>query len=197
MPKPGYLTPSSFDKLMVNNRKGDGPGDTAMSVINQLVLDWLGVYKEDVDAPALNHGKMLEDEARLVYVEQTGKDAYKPENFMVSQDLDFVGGYIDGLIPAENQGIEIKCPFNPVNHLEFVANCKKYQYQIQGYMWIYRLESIDFVSYHPEFVNENKELLILNIPRNDEMIASLQERCSLAHQLAAEKYYQFIGETNG
>ena len=193
MPNPGHLTPSTFDALMTNNRKGDGMGETALTVVDQLVLDWLGVPRLEVTAAAMEWGKDNEDAARLLYAITHDCKVIKPDEPRFSKSHPYVCGEIDGLIVGADKGIEIKCPYTPRNHLAYNQNLSNYKYQIQGYMWIYGLQQIDFVSYSPLFP-EKHQLKIITIDRQDDLIAALQQRCEQAYQLAADKYYEMDGD---
>jgi len=91
--------------------------------------------------------------------------------------LDFVSGTPDGLI-GDDAIIEVKCPYNPVNHLANLregAQIKDYYWQIQGYLWLTGRAVCWFVSYDPRFP-EATRLAVHKVERNQEDIDRLAER---------------------
>ena len=193
MPNPGHLTPSTFDALMTNGKAKGSLGKTARSIAHRLTLDWLGVPRREVTTAAMEWGKDNEGAARLLYAITHDCKVIKPDEPRFSESHPYVCGEIDGLIVGADKGIEIKCPFNDEIHLLNDENLCDYKYQIQGYMWIYGLQQIDFVSYSPLFP-EKHQLKIITIDRQDDLIAALQQRCEQAYQLAADKYYEMDGD---
>lgn len=184
MPKSGFLTPSSFDNLMSNGKKAGEIGKTAFSVVDRLVLDFMNVEIDEVDAPSLEWGKDNEWLAIEKYQEETLQEV-RQANFTVANDCTFVGGTMDGLV-GNVGGIEVKCPKNPLNHILRNYQYENYKWQIQGYMWIYNLEWIDFVSFDPRYPKK-KQLIIERKKRDNDMIKLLKERCKWAYDKAKEK----------
>lgn len=189
MPKAGYLTPSTFSDLMSNGRGKETMGKTALNIIDNLVLDMLGTQKEETfGGTACQWGLDHEWEARKAYEDETFRMVIEPE-FRVSPTHSYVGGTMDGLVGSKG-GIEIKCPYNSIEHLYNFTEARQaktiYKYQLQGYFWIYELEWIDFVSYDPRYPEKQRLGIHRQYP-DFEIIESLKKRCELAYEMALDK----------
>lgn len=186
MPRPGYLTASTFPDLMTGGRKGEEFGKTAMRHIERLALDLLGFTRdEDFGSAPTDWGKEHEDTARFLYEMHTLQDVRKAP-FRAAKDTPYVGGTMDGKI-GKVGGLEIKCPKLSAIHVFRVdEHYADYKYQVQGYIWIYGLEWCDFVSYDPRgpITPENMQLRIQRIEPDTGIIDALKERCALAHAKA-------------
>lgn len=185
MPQTGYLTPSTFPDLMKTGRGGKGFGETALAVIDQLVLDMLETEpREEMTSAATEWGKEYEYLAREAYEEKNMVKVIVPD-FTVSPDLAYVGGTCDGLV-GKDLIIEIKCPFNSVNHIAREKQLQKYIYQLQGYMWIYDRPKLHFISFDDRCKPDFK-LLVDPVNRDDKIIDTIKERCALAYEMACER----------
>lgn len=191
MPCSGFLTPSSFADLMSNGKGKDNPlGKTALRVVDQLVADMIGLEREEEIFTPLScqWGKDHESWAIQTYTERTFNEVQHPVEFRASKTHPYVGGTMDGLIGSFG-GVEVKCPFNSLEHLgnlEYAKQLDIYKYQIQGYMWIFELDWIDFISFDPRFP-EPYIIAIHRVLPDWEMIKRLQERCELAYNIALDK----------
>lgn len=179
----GRFTASQFHKLM--GEKGGITTATAQTYILEKVAETLnGGWHDDASSSATRWGDDLEPDARMYYELSFGVTVEKPEP-QCAEWSDEVSGAMDGLVyQAEGQvyGIEIKCPYNPVNHVrnmlirsaaDFKATSKEYYWQVMGYMMIFNLPYIDFVSYDPRMSGANR-MHAVEIPRNDQDIALLK-----------------------
>ena len=190
MPRAGYLTPSSYYDLMSNGRGTNEMGQSARKVVDRLVLDMLG-YRDSLDGEYVPKSCLwgIENEwtALRVYEEQTLREVRNAQ-FMSSNTHPYIGGTMDGLV-GEHGGVEVKCPYNPVEHLYNLLDgrqLKQYMYQIQGYLYIYELDWIDFISYDPR-IPEQYQLAVHRVKRDEEMIAGIVGRCELAYKMACER----------
>ncbi len=185
MPRRGFITASTFPDLMTHGKGKEAFGKTAMRHIEQLALDLLDADRDDeITAESLEWGKEQEDNARFVYAGLTLADV-RESGFGVSKELPYVGGTMDGLVGPDG-GIEIKCPRSSQKHLfHFDEHCAEYEYQVQGYLWIFGLKWIDFISYDPRCPAQY-QLMIKRVEPNAGIIGALQERCKLAHAKAIE-----------
>ena len=184
MPRPKFLTPSTFGKLMTNGR-GCLFGDTAKAVIYQLALDLLEVEQpEEEYTPAACLWGLEHEYYALREYEQRHMVRVCKADFRVSPTLDYVGGTMDGLVGTDG-GVEIKCPFNSVNHLKLDEQFKAYHYQVHGYIWVYSLQWIDLCSFDPRFPAALK-LRERRVERDEEIIQQLELRCAQAHAVALE-----------
>lgn len=185
MPRPKFLTPSSFDDLMTSGRSGESFGKAAMAVVEKLAVEMLGFVAEPEPDPkgAREWGIMNEWLALESYKERRLCEVRKPK-FKVSPTLPYVGGTMDGLV-GKDGGVEAKCPANPLIHFRRKEQLKTYFYQIHGYMWVYRLAWVDFISFDPRYPrNPEFELIVDRIERDEDVIATLEERCEIAHGMA-------------
>lgn len=194
MPRPGYLTPSTFYDLMSNGRGTDEMGQTALKVVERLAMDMIGVDRpEDVEARPLAWGVENEWEAVELYQERKICTVKSPD-FKVSPSLDYVGGTCDGLV-GKSGGIEVKCPYNSSEHLAnmmYGKQIKQYLFQIQGYIHIYELDWMDFVSFDPRYPDDFK-LAVYRVERDDDTINLLLDRCKLAYVRAQEIVHNLRG----
>lgn len=185
MPRPGYLTASTFPDLMQTGKKGEPFGKAAMKHIYRLALDMLGTVRpDDITADSLEWGKINEESARYIY-EEHNLCQVKKAHFKVSPTLDYVGGTADGLIGKDGI-LEIKCPkYSAIHMFNRDEHFKKYQWQLYGYIWIYDRKWCDFASYDPR-CKEPLQLITQRIIRDAAKIELLESRCKDAHQLALE-----------
>jgi hypothetical protein len=182
MPNKGNITPSQFKKIMTNPRskKARENGEwsqTAITYANELVLARLGVERDEVNAASLEWGNTWEPIAIERYEDETGSFPVSVDKSIFHPQFDFVCGKPDGLVNADGI-IEIKSPFNPLNHLaniETAAQYEDYKYQIQGYLWITGRSWCDFVSYDHRFP-EPMQIAIHRIERDPEIVSALESK---------------------
>lgn len=177
MNKQGKITPSRFADVMTQGRSKDQKfGQTAKTYAYEVALERMGVEKPEAYGHALDWGVNYEFEAIELFQAVTGL-AVGLNDVIQHPTLDFVAGTPDGLI-GDDAIIEIKCPYNPVNHLANLregAQIKDYYWQIQGYLWLTGRSVCWFVSYDPRFP-EATRLAVHRVERNDEDIIRLAER---------------------
>lgn len=182
-----HLSPSQFSKIMTTSRGGKGFGQTALTYADEVILDLLTVEKPEVTARSLEHGNENESLAKDAYQEHTMNKIIDVEQPIMHPNYAFIGGTPDGLI-GKNKIIEIKCPWNPVNHLNNLLEhnttvekipdsyLSEYWWQVQGYLWITEREKCDFVTFDPRFP-QHLQLSITTVMRNNDDIKKLEERC--------------------
>lgn len=166
-------------------------GDTALTYAKEVALGRLGVAMPEVKAKPLDHGKENEPEALRIYNKITGAEAFKPEIRQVYGD--YITGECDGLI-GEDGLIEIKCPYNPINHLNNLLTWDQlelYKWQIQGYLMIYDRQWCDFVSFNPDFPDWNTQIGWTRVERDPVMIIELEKRIDKLNTIT-ENYYEQI-----
>ena len=187
MPKRAHVTPSQFAKIMAPR----GFGKVAMAYADELVLGMLGVETPEINSKHFDWGNAHEPIAIDRYIEDTFYDVQKVEKSIHHQELDYVCGKPDGLI-GKSGILEVKCPSNPVNHLNNITDASQYDqyiWQIQGYLWITERQWCDFVSFDPRFPYE-KQIAIHRIQRNDEDIEKLSERVHEFWEIVQNKFAQ-------
>jgi predicted phage-related endonuclease len=95
--------------------------------------------------------------------------------------------------------IEVKCPFNPANHVETVITNEvpeKYIYQIQGNMMVTDRFFCDYVSYDPRVQEESLRLFVKRVYRDEEIIESIRERIKQVSELVKELYEKLSNDEN-
>jgi len=184
MPKSGYISASSFDQLMkktdiAKNQFGDG----CMTLAHKIVCERLNVEIPEAFGAALDWGNEYEYNAREEYEQREFCKVVVPKFISILDTM--VGGTPDGLV-GDDGILEIKCPHNPVNHLENILTAsqyhEKYKAQCQGYLWITGRKWVDFASYDPRFP-EDKTLVVHRFERDDEYISTLSKRVELFEQI--------------
>jgi len=183
--KPGALSPSGFAQMMTNDRSGKGLGKTALEYAARITLERMGVIIPEPFSKALEWGIENEEKALAYYEHLHGM--VTPTGRLIHPEINYIAGTPDGLI-GEDGIIEIKCPYNPMNHFANItenAQLKDYGYQIQGYMWITDRKWCDFVSFDLRFP-ESKRLHVVRIDRDDQIIDALAERAALINSIVEE-----------
>lgn len=137
---------------------------------------------------AVEHGEFWEPDARRRYISEMGYEVYEVGFITLDGFDDICGGSPDGIVRYENGIIEIKCPYNPEVHQDYLLfekpeELKEYnlQYYAQIQLNIIATNSTfgDFVSFDPR-TSRSKQLKVLRIPKDEEMCAELISRISLA-----------------
>lgn len=200
----GKFTASEIWKLFTEPlRKADKENgqlsDTAKSYIKQKVAESLTGYKYSFTNRYVEWGNEHEPEAAFEVKQRHQDFKYVSEQFFPYTD--YSGGSPDGWIESKNMVVEIKCPENPENHIEYcmmrslLETKKEYYYQIQFNMLIlakhFDKDFMDmrglFVSYHPLFESpfpKYKEYVILPDANFEEQLVS--------KLIKANEYYNLI-----
>jgi hypothetical protein len=91
---------------------------------------------------------------------------------------DFVTGSIIG---------EVKCPYNESIHAMTVIHgtgAESYKAQIQAEIWCAEANGADFVSYDPRYKDPAKQIIVIEVERDDNYIEQMEEKCA--------KFYEFL-----
>lgn len=198
----GLFTASENFKLMSDPRsKAEQFSDGAYTYILEKVAEEItGEEKFTPDTWDMKWGKEQEPIARVKFEEYllgmgtpiTIQEAGFHPHLMNEQKV--AGASPDGLIfleemTAPSYGLEIKCPSNPANHVEYclITNAeymkkyfKNHYWQIQTGMMATGLNKWFFVSYQPKV--KGMELFTIIIERNDADIEELEARIWNAYQ---------------
>ena len=128
--------------------------DGAEEYIYSKIAEELTGFEYSFSNAATEHGEEYEPAAFAEFVRLTGLDV-KPVGFIPY--LSFAGGSPDGLI-GDHAGIEIKCPVNTANHIEYLAlnsgadllECAKaYWWQCQANMLFTQRDEWYFITFSP------------------------------------------------
>jgi len=198
----GNFTASEIYKLM--GARGGIETQTAQSYILEKVAEVLTGIPADMGFAgnaATQWGIEHESDAREYY-ELAFKCEVEMTGYIAADFTPEAGGTPDGLIISRNKGIEIKCPYNSMNHIRYlmIKNTNQlkiispqYYWQVQMYMMLTNLEEWDFVSYDPRFAGK-KRMFVFTVRRQDEAVARLKtnillaigQKCEILRQI--EKY---------
>lgn len=142
---------------------------------------------------AVEWGTYWEADARRMYAEAMGYEVYEVGFLPLDGYENFCGGSPDGIVRYENGITEIKCPFSPEVHQDYLLfdkpeDLKEYNLQYYAQMQLNMIVSNcgfgDFVSYDPR-TSRSKQLKVLRVPKDEDMCKMLLERVELA-----KRYYQ-------
>ena len=141
---------------------------------------------------AMQRGNDLEPLAKERYFQETF-GAIRSITMFIS-DCSNYGYSPDGLI-GDDGLIEIKCPL-ATTHANYLLNNKlptDYLQQVQGGLWVSGRKWCDFVSYHPNF--KENDIFIIRVDRDEEYIKllkdavlqTIQKRDDIFKQLTKER----------
>jgi len=216
----GKFTASEFHKLFASGRrdmteeelaaeKAKGGkrktidtlfGATALSYIDfkitEILTNGTGCDYGFQGNKATEWGEYWEPIAKEKYIEECGTHI-EPCGFINIAER--FGGSPDGLI--DNGHIEIKCPFNPENHIQnlWLKNAqdlkeKHFEYYIQCQVNLIAVGGVEckFVSFDPRMQNEKFQMKIIYIERDEEIIKEIWERYREALKILKEKINQLF-----
>ncbi len=190
----GKFTASEIHNLLIASRKKDETfGETAMAYIKEKVAEYVMSDDVFIDAQdmafsnaATRWGTLYEAEARAIYSDMTGITVEETGFVPYSRHS---GGSPDGLT-GDGGLIEIKCPFNPSRHVDFLlmsggddlkALSRQYYYQVQANMLFTGRTYADFISYDPR-MSDLLKMKILRVEPDKEAFALLEERIGMAEE---------------
>lgn len=156
----GVFTASSISDLM----KPKGFGKTGEDYIKLKVAESFGAYEEEIFSKPTEWGKELEPFAKEYYEKAIG---LKISDIGFIKRGDYFGCSPDGII-GEKIGVEVKCPYNPKNHIDHLlirseqdlkGTNDKFYWQVQFSLWVTGFEKWIFISYDPRF-QKNKMVAV-------------------------------------
>ena len=148
--------------------------DTACSYLCELAAEVLTGEQVELSGRALEWGSDNEAEARELY-DMNYADV--SEVGIILDDSCKFGASPDGLVGNDGM-IEIKCPYNSVNHIKTVVSGempKEHMAQVQGNLMINERQWCDFISFDPRIKGKGR-FFVARIERDDEYIAKLKEK---------------------
>ena len=142
------------------------------------------VIGEDVYSPALDWGNRHEPLAIANYELIHGVDVDQPKLPIIHPELPYVACLPDFL---EDEVVgEVKCPFNPEVHAMTVVygtGAETYKPQVQCELWVTGKDLCHFVSYDPRYKDPDKQLIVIDVERDEEYIERMQEKCTKFYSL--------------
>ncbi len=202
------FTGSKIPDLMKQGRaKGEEWGETAKGVILEMAtLQTMTeegraeyIYQQmKKDFVQTRHGNENEPIARQAYCELTGY-VVDVTGFTVNPRCPYHGGSFDGEVKElgasfvrrgiENGIIEIKCPFDPVKHIQNLNLMRtgldvKHEYygQIQSNIETAGAAWCDFVSFDPR-QDESHRLVVIRVYRDEIYIEAMMDRIHQAKRI--------------
>lgn len=181
----GKFTGSEINKIMGKK----GLCKTGESYVKKLIAEEHTLCFNDLNMKSMEWGKLYEPEARFLWSNNRNKKVEQIP-FILSDEYDEIGCSVDGINFDEKFIIEIKCPYESVNHFdnlliqseaEFKELREDYYWQIQHNLFVTGYNLCYFISYDPRF--KNNEMFEIAIRRNEQDIILLKERIYEALEL--------------
>jgi len=169
------LTASRFGDMMKEGKGEERFGMLAKKYVYEKIAEHLSGTPHIISAKPMEWGTDHEEEARNLYIEIKKVEVVQC-GFLSYEEI--AGGSPDGLV-GENGIIEIKCPFNPANHVATLITNEvtdNHLFQCQGNLMITDRKWCDYISYDPRINEEKLRLHVIRINRNDQVIEAIQER---------------------
>lgn len=193
----GYKAVPKSD-IIERNLRGESTevmSDTALRYAHDLAFERIsGVpYGEPPKTWLLERGHALEDEARRLYMGQTG---YFVREAGICVDDNGFGYSTDGLVEVMetgDQGLwECKSPIDSVKIVRIwtTNDLSEYKYQEQGGLWLTGRAWIDHTMYCPALGKIGKHLYTHRIHRDDEFIDAMVRRLAVFQSKVDEIIHQ-------
>ena len=192
----GKITASKCKIWMQRGRKKNSGWPTYSDEFGQTCLTYLyGVLAEiltgsshEIFGAAIDWGEDLEEQAIIRYIEKTGNKARRI-GYVEYQANNLFGGSPDGLIEPDGM-LEVKCPFNPANHVQTLITKDIYnedhRMQIQANLLFTDRKWCDYVTYDPRVFDKDKNINVIRIERDEEIIENIILRTVLITNLFDE-----------
>lgn len=169
MKRLGKPTASRFGDIKPG--RGQKWSDKTQTYMRELLVERLTGQWVEAYGAAIEWGVEHEDEARELYEARYGVQVQR----MCFAERDGLGGSPDGLV-GDDGCIEIKCPYNSGNHIDYMLNgCGDHITQIQANIWFNDRQWCDFISYDPR-MPEDLQLFVQRVERDPQYIADMINR---------------------
>lgn len=178
----GKITSSEIHKIM--GGKGESLSETAKTYLLEKACEFYGGHGNPATGAAVEWGMDLEDQAIEVYESKTKNKVDKCSFIPINESY---GGSPDGKVKKDG-GIEVKCPYNSVNHFkhgliktqeDFKKVAPNYYYQCVSHMIALDAKWCDFISYDPR-VNEDYQIFVFRLLRDEDEITAVKLRVEVA-----------------
>lgn len=170
----GHVTGSMFSDAIGKGRNGQYLKARENAIIQIVTERLTGEPLITSHGAAGAWGTDVEPLALAAYEARTG-NIVTEVGFTRHESIQFVGVSPDGLIDDDGS-IEMKCPYNSINHLITIREQKmpdEHIPQVQGVMWVTNRKWCDFISYDPRMPDHYK-LFIQRIIRDEKYIRELK-----------------------
>lgn len=171
------------------------PDKPAPSVIKAICIPRTKPLKTD----AINWGNEHETTALKAYrslMESTNKHSeisVDREGFRISDEVPYIGVSTDSIMTCDCHGkriVEVKCPFSAKDKdmksfldsadcyikQNELKNTHKYYSQVQLQMFVYQVDSCDFVTWAPKFV------IITYVKKDEKFVREMIDKCKLMYR---------------
>ena len=148
----------------------------------------------------IEHEEAAREQAIPLIAERFGKTVERPEGryaFILHPTEANIGCSPDGII-GDDALLELKCPWNPVNHIDAVADGEmpeKHIEQVQGSLWITGRRWYVFASFDPRVERSGMDpLFICRVERDEHYIQKvLAPRVILFRDWLANEHARLTG----
>ena len=162
--KLGVLSASNAEAIIAGEKTA-----TRQTYMADLVAQIATGEFPEVSAAALSWGKENEDSARAAYEFETG-EKIETFSFIFKDDSFRCGISVDGFV-LDSKGIEIKCPYNSKNYIEFLT-CDKvkleWHKQCNFSMWLTGVDRWEFCQFDPRM--KKNPFHRITIQRDEELM---------------------------
>lgn len=158
--KLGVISASNASKVVAKK-----DSETRLTYMSELVAQVCTGLMEEINSKYMDWGNQHEDAARSSYEFSEGVNIVQVP-FVFKDDSYREGCSPDGLV-SETKGAEIKCPFNSVHFIKFLAEDKikpEYVWQYQYTLRVMGADEWDFVQYDPRM--KKNPLKVLTVKRD-------------------------------
>lgn len=173
MSRVGHCTGSRFDDV-IRKLKSGKPSAARYTYLMEAVIERLTNKPSNYYfSTAMQWGLDNEAAARCAYEAKTGA-LVEQVGFKHHPTIEWCGVSSDGIVDGLRT-IEIKCPYNPFNHIETILNGmpEEHTAQVQGGMDAWKLPECDFISFDPR-MPEHLQLYVQRVPRDQRYIDAMQ-----------------------
>lgn len=139
-------------------------------------------------------------EARQRIAERLGLPVESPVGdfaFIFHPEDNMIGCSPDGIV-GDDGLLELKCPYNPVNHIKTVLSGTMppaHDEQVQGSLWITGRSFYVFASFDPRVeISGMDPLFMVRVERDEKAIAEIAERVTAFRDWLCENYAKLVGE---
>lgn len=190
----GFFTASTISPIMTG--KGDKLLKGGVEHSKRIALERLGIELEDsfTGNIATEFGNMYEHEAIITF-ENCNMVEVKDTQKQITKG--WLSCTPDGYI-GEDELIEVKCPYNPLNHLNNIMSdtfLESYYDQVQFQLMLSERQRCYLVSYSPKFP-KGVNLYSKVIEKNEEWADKCRSRLEQAEAVIQEVFavFKIIGE---
>lgn len=194
----GSITASMASTIRDTYKSGKNKGEykaAARDYAFRLAIERLSgePLDEGFSTYQMKRGNLLEPEARLAH-EARIEMLIEHAGFVVTEDGKF-GASADGLI-NDDGGSEYKCLVAPerIRSILFDGDLSEFQDQIQMCLWLTGRKWWHFCLYCPALAMAGKELTLIEVQRDDDYIAAMEQDLIAFDRLVCE-YVERIRET--